>query len=92
MRKKKVLKADAAASFLRVKLAPAPQPDASPGVSFLIRLLAHSPFLTALILWSRRRYWPAWFEARLSREICPSRSEHRSDTRHSATLPRAPRR
>jgi hypothetical protein len=98
MRRKKSSKADAAAAYLRPsnprpsnpRMEAAPVPSArSEGASLLIRLLARSPLLTALILWKWRPCWPAWFVARLPR---PSSDGHGAEIRQTPTPTRAPRR
>jgi hypothetical protein len=93
MRRKKSSKADATAAFLRpssLRVEAAPVPSAqSGGASLLIRLLARSSLLTALILWKRRPYWPAWFVARLPR---PFSYGPDAETRQTPTPTRAPRR
>jgi hypothetical protein len=85
MRRKKSSKADAAAAYLRMEAAPVPRP----GASLLIRLLARSSLLTALILWKRRPYWPAWFVARLPRPFSYGLD---AEIRQTPTPTRAPRR
>jgi hypothetical protein len=96
MRRKKSSKADAAASFLRVEAEPVPR-DAEPAppirlgaASLLMRLLARSSLLTALILWKWRSCWPAWFVARLPRPASPY--AHGAEIRQTPTPTRAPRR
>ena len=92
MRRKKSSKADATAAFLRMEAAPAPrdaEPAPRPAAALLIRLLARSSLLTALILWKWRRCWPAWFVARLRR---PSPYGHGGEIRQTPVPTRAPRR